>query len=177
MTFEDLDDRLKAAPEHLVRTILRTICHEDYEIKQKTSDYLDKFEAKLSESTSASAKRKAPEPDIALCVNCDNPFTEADNSDTACLYHPGTSPSKNAVVVFLGERTLEANLSIGEMCWDDSEGQFDVFEGDPDPDTEENRREFPEAFVWDCCGERGDGKKGCVRTRHEGLDSKRQREE
>lgn len=153
MTFENLDHRLKNAPEHIVRTILRTICHEDSDIKPRTSDYLDKFDAMLADTTSSSGKRKASGPEITLCVNCENPFIEAENSDAACLYHPG------------------------EMEWDDSEGQFDVFEGDPDPDTEENKREFPEAFVWSCCQERGDGKKGCVRTRHVGVDSKRQREE
>jgi hypothetical protein len=173
MTFEDLDHRLKTAPEHVVRTILRTICHEDYHIKQKTSDYLDKFGAKLSDTTPAIGKRKASETEITLCVNCENPFTEAENSDTACFYHPGTSSSS----LHSRRKTLQADFRAGEMYWEDSEGQFDVFEGDPDPDTAENRKEFPEAFVWDCCEERGDGKKGCVRTRHVGLDSKRQRED
>jgi hypothetical protein len=91
-----LDKRLQEAPEHLVRLILRSICAEDDHAKRKASDYLKQFtrikkSGLVDEGASAGTKRKAADVDISVCVNCDTIFSEADNSDTACLYHPGTS--------------------------------------------------------------------------------------
>jgi hypothetical protein len=55
------------------------------------------------------------------------------------------------------------------------EDYFEVWPNDPDPDTEEARIENPGGFIWDCCQERGDGKEGCVRDRHDSWDAKRQK--
>lgn len=41
----------------------------------------------------------------------------------------------------------------------------DCYEGDPDPDTEENRIEFPHCFNWNCCNKPGDAE-GCARDYH-----------
>lgn len=95
MVFE-LDKRLQEAPEHVVRLILRSICADDDHAKRKASDYLNQFitikkSGAVNEGASAGTKRKADDADISVCVNCDSIFSEADNSDTACLYHPGTS--------------------------------------------------------------------------------------
>jgi hypothetical protein len=42
-------------------------------------------------------------------------------------------------------------------------------------DSEESRKEYPEGFLWTCCGERGDGKEGCEYSWHEAVPTKRQK--
>ena len=41
-------------------------------------------------------------------------------------------------------------------------------------DTDFNREEYPEGFVWSCCQGRGDAK-GCMMTAHEQSKAKRSR--
>lgn len=43
-----------------------------------------------------------------------------------------------------------------------------------DPDTDFNREEYPEGFLWDCCEKRGDAK-GCTSARHEVVSGKRRK--
>ncbi len=42
-------------------------------------------------------------------------------------------------------------------------------------DTEENKEEYPEGFVWTCCDKLGDELKGCREGKHVAENSKRAR--
>ena len=44
-------------------------------------------------------------------------------------------------------------------------------------DTEANREEYPEGFVWSCCDRQGDEPGGCLRGKHEALETKKVRRE
>lgn len=34
------------------------------------------------------------------------------------------------------------------------------------PDWEENKKEYPEGYLWDCCKKRGDDEEGCCQGVH-----------
>lgn len=85
-------------------------------------------------------KRKAG-ADVLICEQCNNAYTEEENSVTACSYHEG------------------------ELEPDD-----DFWAEDPNPyldlDSQENRENFPEGFFWNCCGVHGDENEACMTGRH-----------
>lgn len=42
-------------------------------------------------------------------------------------------------------------------------------------DRDDTRKDYPDGFVWDCCDEPGDEKKGCEVGPHEAVVSTRKR--
>ncbi|PKX90711.1 uncharacterized protein P174DRAFT_411702 [Aspergillus novofumigatus IBT 16806] len=91
-------------------------------------------------------------PRYAACVNCGVEYDVTKNSRGICCFHP--------------EEAVQ-----DEKYWD----RIDLWE-DEEIDTEENREDHPEGFVYGCCG-KCYGEEGCKVGWHEeeGRDRKRKR--
>lgn len=86
-------DALNCASESTVRAILFALC-ADRSVRSNALKMLDqlqptaKLAARTPEYTQLKAKRKA-DVDLAICVQCDEPFSEEHNVSQACGYHTG----------------------------------------------------------------------------------------
>ncbi|KAI3319157.1 hypothetical protein HD806DRAFT_510167 [Xylariaceae sp. AK1471] len=147
--------RLVNMPEAQAKAILLVLCSDDSMLEKRASKLLDRMETLEGHVTAGNhqtgTKRKAQSV-IKVCIQCQEPFYEEDNGDKACKYHDGE---------------LEVDHQ-GDVWADHDERCHGTI------DTDENRIEFPEGFVWNCCdkvGYRG----GCTRGRHNALDGQRGR--
>ncbi|KAJ3487314.1 hypothetical protein NLG97_g6434 [Lecanicillium saksenae] len=71
--------------------------------------------------------------DQAICIQCDQAFSILTRLQSQCRYHPG-----------------EMEADYDDDTWADND------ENIHGPiETEENMAEFPDAFIWDCCEQRG----------------------
>ncbi|KAF3226738.1 hypothetical protein TWF192_005213 [Orbilia oligospora] len=95
-------------------------------------------------AANSTRKRKA-ETNISVCITCLKSYDEADNHLTACRTHPGP---------------WEADM--------DHDMWGDMYEGDfcgRDENHEDFFNDRPDAFIMQCCGDRGDTP-GCEVFRH-----------
>ncbi|OIW29741.1 hypothetical protein CONLIGDRAFT_343303 [Coniochaeta ligniaria NRRL 30616] len=159
--------RLEKASNEVVRRILTSLCESDAEIEKKVIACLDAFVSELGEygshldgserqqESEAGTKRKADEslPEVYICRQCGKGFLEEHNNDGACFHHPG----------YLA-------VDYESEVWDDWDEP-----GHGIIDSEESRKNWPDGFKWDCCGETGEGKAGCQYSRHEAMAAKRQK--
>ncbi|KAK3935499.1 hypothetical protein QBC46DRAFT_397417 [Diplogelasinospora grovesii] len=147
-------DALYLASDKTVRAILTALC-DDSEVKDKALAYLDRLEPEAKVKARApgmgesiNKKRKA-ESEIKICVQCDDTFLEDDNSPRNCRYHSGDM----------------------EMD-DDSSAWYDWDERcHGTMDSKENRKLYPDGFVWTCCDEEGSAP-GCKYGRHQSNPEK-----
>ncbi len=82
-------DRIIAAPDRFAHIILATLCQDD-EVLARSTDLLDKLERAVEDVPNGN-KRKADDSALLVCTQCDQVFTEDENSMTACRYHEGMS--------------------------------------------------------------------------------------
>ncbi|KAK3935495.1 hypothetical protein QBC46DRAFT_397399 [Diplogelasinospora grovesii] len=141
-------DVFNCASDQSIRAIFTALC-DDSVVYAKALRYLEKIEpsaivkGQIAALNQPDSKKRKADSGISICVQCQQPFDEAANHEQACLHHWG-------------------NLEP------DEEGDFwaDHEEDHHGPiDTEENKREFPEGFIWDCCQECGTNP-GCHRGPH-----------
>ncbi|KAK3897101.1 hypothetical protein C8A05DRAFT_39350 [Staphylotrichum tortipilum] len=139
-------DALSRASDHTVRAILMALC-ADSRIYDKALSYLNQLEpeavtkAKDTKTSPSDAKKRKPSSGLSICVQCDAPFSE--DTTELCRYHPG------------------------DMDPDEEGGFWDEHEEHWGPiDTEENRRDMPEGFLWTCCDKVGT-EPGCTSAPHQ----------
>ncbi|KXX77416.1 hypothetical protein MMYC01_206057 [Madurella mycetomatis] len=137
---------LKRAEDWQVRAILIALC-DDGDVRRKALDYCEQLTRSLG--SSAAPKRKhtpshEPEPDIAICVQCEYAFTKSDNTRKECQYHNGS---------------LEPDYD-SEFWADHDENCHGVI------DSDFCREEYPEGFIWSCCDKIGT-EPGCRFSRHQ----------
>ncbi|KAI1306635.1 hypothetical protein F5Y03DRAFT_136117 [Xylaria venustula] len=146
--------KLANAPPEILRAVLIALCKDPYQ-KRKAISYFTKLEALESKQRqavgtgSSSANRpnkRRADSELAICTNCKEPFSADDNPPDACRYHPGY---------------MEKNPESSD--WDDWP--------EYDSESEENKEDYPEGYLWDCCEQPGDSV-GCTRASHEGLYKK-----
>ncbi|KAK1761564.1 hypothetical protein QBC47DRAFT_31354 [Echria macrotheca] len=169
--------KILSAPDRYLRAAVKVICETNEDVrksilallevvppmdplpqpsermmKRKASDeQLPALNGKTNGLADSAPKRaKLVEEKVQHCIQCDQPFLESENAEGLCCYHPE------------------------DMEPDDSHDIFaDMDEWHGDMDTEENRREFPDAFRFLCCEEDGTAK-GCTYGRHlAGVDGDR----
>ncbi|KAI5467488.1 hypothetical protein BGZ63DRAFT_419188 [Mariannaea sp. PMI_226] len=92
---------------------------------------------------SLSASLEDPK-DVVICMQCDKSFSIKKKDAEVCLYHPE-----------------ELEVDFDSDVWADHDEKCHGPE-----DTEENRREFPDGFIYPCCQGQGDAP-GCERSKHE----------
>ncbi|KAJ8131878.1 hypothetical protein O1611_g1742 [Lasiodiplodia mahajangana] len=135
-----MGDRLASMSEAKAKTILLALCSEDSALEQRALRFLSDIDA--LEGSKVGTKRKASST-IKICVQCQDAFYEEENNDKACRYHDG-----------------ELDPDYESDVWaDHDENCHGVI------DCDENREEYPEGFVWSCCGKLG-YRGGCTRGRH-----------
>ncbi|KJZ77596.1 hypothetical protein HIM_02773 [Hirsutella minnesotensis 3608] len=128
--------RLKTIPDHQARQVLLALCNDERVLKKAVE-----YARQLEEAAHFEPKSKSS---LAVCVRCDEVFNTNDRDDEACEYHDGHLEVDD-------ESDFWADHD--EMC----HGTID---------TEEMRKEYPEGFIWTCCGEDGTSD-GCLRAMHE----------
>ncbi|OJD38693.1 uncharacterized protein BKCO1_4000201 [Diplodia corticola] len=138
---DELQAMLAANLERLQFVLLATLDSEYG--RSIVEDELDELDLRLEQphmeqqpavvlpAKSKSAKRKR----FDRCEQCERDFDVTANGHDHCVWHSGY---------------LMINSEEGYWC-----GAAE------DIDTQENRQEFPEAFVWSCCNEQSDAE-GCL---------------
>lgn len=155
-------DRIFLAPESLIRAVLVALCDNE-RLHARSLSYLDSLEKLHPPTTSTGAtkiqahtnihpqptgsrllgKRKAPEPPPPqICIQCKRAFFSASNNPHACAFHHGR---------------MDMNPSHQDWAGDDSHKKCH--------DTDDNREDKPEGFLWSCCGRGGAGP-GCTEGEH-----------
>lgn len=181
-------DAIYNVPAERAKAILIALCNENPSLRYRAKSMLSQME-KLDSQVPPGKKRKA-ESAVKVCVQCQEPFYEEDNCDQACRYHSGQflerdagGISQNADDVFLAGGPVSRKQSV--ICADVPTGDLDPddshdFWADHDEnchgliDTDEQRMEFPEGFVWSCCNKLGH-RSGCTFGRHTDIGSHRGR--
>ncbi|KAI0430439.1 hypothetical protein F5Y09DRAFT_331017 [Xylaria sp. FL1042] len=162
--------KIANAPEDLVRAVLIALCQDHY-TERKAMSHFSKLEklrsdqrrregvnvgASVNEKSNDADRAEAKRPnkrraisEIAICLNCNEPFSEDDNRPDACRHHPG-------------------EMEVNDEAWEDC----DDWPSECDPrNTEEDKEDNPEGYIWDCCEQSGDSA-GCALGSHEGLYKK-----
>ena len=99
---------------------------------------------------------------LEVCWRCNEEFDPEDDEDESCSYHPGVlntySSSPHGRYGCLAGSLVINRKSHGWADWDeDVHGPMDSYE---------NRRDYPENFMWSCCEKAGDDKSGCEDVPH-----------
>ncbi|PWY90689.1 hypothetical protein BO70DRAFT_376559 [Aspergillus heteromorphus CBS 117.55] len=114
---------------------------DDDDDDTEKSDVEDESESEGS-NTARKRKRTQPEEDsagpkkirlrYAICMNCEEEYDVTDNTSESCKYHPGEPEPDDDFFAGHDERTWR------------------------DIDTPENREEYPQGFIYECCGKNGE---------------------
>ena len=78
-------EMVRLAPEHQLRAILLALCDDPAVLKRALNHY---SALKAADNPTTGLKRKAYN-DLFVCVQCDEAFTNEDNTEESCRYHPG----------------------------------------------------------------------------------------
>ncbi|MCJ1391949.1 hypothetical protein MMC18_004816 [Xylographa bjoerkii] len=99
-------------------------------------------------------------PRHIVCEQCEKEFDVRKNWKKACNYHTGMGTPKNKSRMPARLTWRLCFIGILDVDWD-SDIWADHDENCHGPvDTEENKEEYPEGFIWDCCEKRG-AAEGC----------------
>ncbi|GAW22289.1 hypothetical protein ANO14919_118250 [Xylariales sp. No.14919] len=161
--------KIASASEDIIRAILIALCQDPVQEK-KARDYfveLHRFRSKQlggedndpanpdksnenggCTNGNESSKRRAIS-EIRICSLCKEPFNENENTPDTCLYHSG--------YMEVGD-----DSSIWEE-WEDWR--------DGNPESAENKEQYPEGYKWSCCEEPIEST-GCTRGSHKTLHKK-----
>ncbi|TRX88312.1 hypothetical protein FHL15_010816 [Xylaria flabelliformis] len=147
--------RLANIPEIHAKSILIALCADDSVLERRALNLLKQiaaFESQVATKNYQKGTKRKAQSAVMICVQCQSPFHEEDNDDKACRYHDGL-----------------LNVDYESDIWADHD------ENCHGPiDTDENRFQHPEGFVWDCCDKLGH-RSGCTRGRHNALSGSRGR--
>ncbi|KAH8159417.1 hypothetical protein CIB48_g8840 [Xylaria polymorpha] len=140
-------ESLANIPEAKAKSILLALCADNSHLRERALQFLQDIDA-LEDDVAAGnyqkgTKRKAQSL-IMICIQCQSPFYEEDNSDKDCEYHNG-------------ELEVDYEADVWADHDEDCHGTID---------TDENRIENPEGFRWSCCRKLG-YHNGCTRGRHD----------
>lgn len=80
-------DQLMEAPHHHIRAILLALCN-DIEVQQTALAHLQSLQDFDTDTSSKAPKRKAMH-EALVCGQCDEVFSDEDNNEGDCIYHPG----------------------------------------------------------------------------------------
>ncbi|KAF2126573.1 hypothetical protein P153DRAFT_346475 [Dothidotthia symphoricarpi CBS 119687] len=145
-----LNEAIDNASVNRLRDILKTLCSKSDVTHASVCNELLLAKTEETNSTSARGKRKrdGPEysgPRFATCGRCFSEFDVTENGPESCQWHDGKTHSSASV----------------EFWADTEEETFGP------TNTDANKEEFPEGFIWSCCEVRGDeGDEGCQQGPH-----------
>ncbi|KAJ5345197.1 hypothetical protein N7452_003201 [Penicillium brevicompactum] len=131
-----LGNTLNGLNEKTLREVFKSVCAKsDAARKEAESQLLLLLLASSADSPASqalgteksSAAGKTTVPRYALCGNCKEDFDVTANTDKSCRYHPSFS-----------EADQDSHLYEDLDDWMEA-------------DTEENREEWPECFIFLCC--------------------------
>ncbi len=81
-----MDVFAETSEKHL-RAILVALCQDPY-ILAKATRMADNLEDAEEQATTSDSDMSEGD-DLAICIQCEDAFSEEKNDDEACLYHPG----------------------------------------------------------------------------------------
>ncbi|KAI1146657.1 hypothetical protein F4825DRAFT_439947 [Nemania diffusa] len=145
-------DPLTNISEANAKSILLALCADDSQLTRRAENLLRKIDTlqqrEMTASNQSGKKRKASST-IRICGQCQDSFYEEENNDKACRYHSG-----------------ELEVDYESDVWADHDENCHG-----EINTDSNRIEFPEGFIWDCCDKLG-YRSGCTRGRHDANGSR-----
>ncbi|OAA33403.1 hypothetical protein AAL_00868 [Moelleriella libera RCEF 2490] len=121
MASVSLEERIMSAPGHHVKAVLLSVC-SDTEVKNHVVSRLDAL-TQFESAGETNRKRKADD-DLAVCVQCEDPFFKDDNPFGSCFYHTGrheTDPYKAYRESEEDQEDSEEDLEDSEEDQGDSE--------------------------------------------------------
>ncbi|KAH8425137.1 uncharacterized protein LDX57_002886 [Aspergillus melleus] len=155
---DDLNHAIDSTSSDMLRSILVAVCKTDPSVRQTLADLLlvsvhqvpnvpsgipasDYGSADEEEKQPAKSEKPGDQqqttgskrslPRYATCASCGKEFDVTENTKNSCTYHPdGGYPNPD----FFFDHDEDCH---GPM------------------DSDENRKEFPEAFIYECCKESG----------------------
>ena len=80
-------DVITSCPDEVARTVLIALC-DDKIIRMKAISYINKLQRPATGTAGTAGKRKASD-ELRICIQCQEPFTDAENSSKACRWHDG----------------------------------------------------------------------------------------
>jgi len=134
-------DLIANASDRIAHVVLLALC-EDPAILDHAVTLLQRLEER--EANPNGAKRRAEDAQLLVCLHCEEPFIEAENSAMSCRYHEGKL-----------EPDYESEI------WADHD---ESIHGPVDSDA--SRKAYPEGFFWNCCGRHGEEDEPCMQGRH-----------
>jgi len=170
------------APEQHLRAVLKVVCTGDVDTLNRVWGALtmiktlegQKRKAKDNAASESSAKRTKLIEDAHHCVRCNKAFLQAENHEKACWHHPGalmTFPPYLLPWILDIVLTLcldpELEIDYDAPTW---EGWNTNALGPMI--SEENKKEYPEGFVFMCCDKDGTSS-GCKLGSHWAADDPR----
>ncbi|KAK8192840.1 uncharacterized protein BKA78DRAFT_367860 [Phyllosticta capitalensis] len=123
-----------------LRTVLHHICQNSEEANESVEEDLLMTDLNVGKSGRMKVKRQFSR--YEECLRCRSEFDVTENDDLACTYHYGS-------------------LDVWDDFWADHDEDVHGT-----IDTDKMRENFPDGFVYSCCGESANAN-GCVYGRHE----------
>ncbi|KAK4212029.1 hypothetical protein QBC37DRAFT_389200 [Rhypophila decipiens] len=136
---------ITAQPEDHIKKSLSALCHEDDKTRERAYMYMGKLVRhakeleKNNDAAAAAGTKKRTMLDVEICMWCAQTFHKDNNYKEHCFHHP--------------DKIVKDGGSRFWYHWDKGR--------DGPIDTETNRKNFPGAFVYPCCGKNGTTK-GCT---------------
>ena len=82
----DIKEHIKTAPEAEVRAVLQSLCAEDTGLSFKAEEIFSQLNG--YKQSKRGTKRSAP-TEVAFCIQCQEAFEPAENTDKSCRLHSG----------------------------------------------------------------------------------------
>ncbi|KAM0305348.1 hypothetical protein HYE67_008735 [Fusarium culmorum] len=136
------NEMVHLAPKHQLRAILLALCDDSSVCKRAL---------KAADNPTTGLKRKVCN-DLFVCVQCDEVYTNEDNTKTSCRYYYG-----------------DLEVDDSEDFWADHDENCHG-----EIDTPEMREEVPDGIRWSCCSKLG-GTRGCTKGKHQADPARSQR--
>lgn len=183
-------DCIQEASEGDLRAVVLALC-KDARTEKRVLTRLDKLNKLRNtqtslDTTNPGTKRKASEA-IFICVRCNEAFSEENNHSKACTYHHGMFLGPRGVQFSTGALLFHRHSKVRYLTGTTNiTGNLDINYDHDDTwadwdenchgtmDTDENREEWPEGFVWDCCEKDGTAP-GCTKGHRYAVEGKRVR--
>ncbi|KAJ3564058.1 hypothetical protein NPX13_g7977 [Xylaria arbuscula] len=154
-----LDRAIDNADEEILRTVLKSmskgseVCRQEIMARMLVSqkhEIIQLGDSSGDEDEKQQNKKRKTAEDIQTsryekCENCEKTYDVTLNNDQACQIHAG-------------------ELEMIDDFFDEDEDPAVHLECN-DPETDSRRKDFPEAFIWQCCNEESDGKP-CLLQKH-----------
>jgi hypothetical protein len=167
-----LRDAIASANPKRVRDVLSTICNHlpqarDLACAELLVNAADESEEQMTSNKKRPSGSEYTRQRYEICEQCEEEFDVVENDeDEGCEWHDGMYMC--ITYPFCVTSNIDSGLKKGELEADDEADIWaDHEERTHGPiDTEQNRKDHPEGFIWSCCDEFLGATEGCQTGPH-----------